>query len=245
MEPIFEAVLKGESEVVRLLRDRPAAIGARMSRDLLVRAIPHALYEGDTSLHLAAAGLQTAVAALLLERGADPNAENRRGATPLHYACDARPRAGGVWQPEEQSALIRLLAGHAAELDRGDRGGATPLHRAVRARSVAAVRQLLALGARCDSRLAQRGSTPLHLAVRSTGASGTAATLGEQLEIVALLRAHGADPDAADASGRTPRVGATSAAVRDALEGGGRRRGLARSAEPRIVPKKTSRRKRD
>ena len=34
---------------------------------------------------------------ILLQSGADPNAVNRRGATPLHYACDPRPTSGGTW----------------------------------------------------------------------------------------------------------------------------------------------------
>ena len=52
MEPIFEAVLEGEKEVARLLREDPAVARTRASRDSLVEAIPHWLYAGDTSLHL-------------------------------------------------------------------------------------------------------------------------------------------------------------------------------------------------
>ena len=205
MEAIFEAVLQSEQEVARLLRAAPGSCRARMSHDHLVDAIPHWLYVGDTSLHLAAAALRAGEAGLLLRAGADPNAANRRGATPLHYACDPRPRSAVPWSRESQASLIRLLVEHGADLDRADRGRATPLHRAVRARSAGAVRQLLALGAQPHCRLGLRGSTPLHLAVQSTGAGGTAGSIDEQLAIIGLLLQHGADPAVADAAGRTPR----------------------------------------
>jgi ankyrin repeat protein len=220
MEPTFEAVLEGEGEVARLLRKDPSVSGARARRDHLVEAIPHWLYVGDTGLHLAAAGLRVEVARLLLQAGADANAQNRRGGTPLHYACDPRPQSGGAWSPTRQAALIKLLVEGGAEIDKGDRGGATALHRAVRSRSSAAVLQLLAFGARTDCVLKNRCSTPLHLAVRPTGASGTAGSLAEQLRIVHLLLEHGADRAAADDAGRTPVDSARTEEVLRALRGG-------------------------
>jgi ankyrin repeat protein len=218
VQAIFEAVLRGEQEVARLLRKDPGVARIRASRDRLVKTIPHWLYVGDTGLHLAAAGLSAGVARLLLESGADPNAENRRGATPLHYACDPRPASGGTWDPSAQASLIEVLVMHGADVDRGDRGGATALHRAVRARSVAAVRQLLALRARTDCMLNQRGSSPLHLAAQSTGAGGTAGMRAGQLEIIELLLRHGADAGARDRAGRTPADWAANETIAKALK---------------------------
>lgn len=215
-EAIFKAVLKSDTEVARLLGAAPELSRVRASRDYLVKAV-HWLYVGDTCLHLAAAALRTETARILLEGGADANATNRRAATPLHYACDPRPKSGGVWNPARQTELIGLLVEYGGELDHADRGGATPLHRAVRARSVAAVRGLLDAGARVDCQLGKRGSSPLHLAVQSTGAGGTAGSIDAQLEIVAALLEHGADPDAVDARGRTPRDWARNERVREAL----------------------------
>ena len=222
MDSIFQAVLVGEKETARVLRTDPLASRITASRDVLVDSIPHWLYAGDTPLHLAAAALQLGTVKILLQSGANPNAENRRGATPIHYACDPRPSSRGTWKPAAQAAVIDVLVGHGGNLDHGDRGGATPLHRAVRARSAAAVRQLLALGARTDCRLRTRASSALHLAAQSTGAGGTAGALEEQLEIIALFRQHRADFAAVDTSGRTPRDWARNQLVAEALAAGSR-----------------------
>ncbi len=203
MQPIFDAVLKSDKEVARLVKTSAELSRSRMAEDHLVESIPHWLYVGDTPLHLAAAALRLKAAKLLLEGGADVNSENRRGATPLHYVCDPRPMSGGTWHPETQADLIELLVQHGVNLQHVDRGGASALHRAVRARSPAAVRQLLKAGARVDVRLKKGGSTPLHLAVQSTGAGGTAGAIAEQLEIIGLLRKYGADCGAKDANGRS------------------------------------------
>jgi ankyrin repeat protein len=218
VEPIFEAVLKGEKEVARILHAAPESSQQRASRDTLVRALPHWLYVGDTPLHLAAAALRPGVAKVLLASGSDPNAENRRGAAPLHYACDSR-KGSAACNAEAQVAIIDLLVENGAHLDHGDSGGATPLHRAVRKRNTVAVRHLLSLGARTDCRLRARGSTPLHVAAQSTGASGTAGTLDLQLEIIGLLRQYDADFSAVDADNRTPHDRARNTRVREALIG--------------------------
>jgi ankyrin repeat protein len=203
MEPIFEAILRSDKAVARLLKESRELSGLRVAKDYLVETIPHWLYVGDTPLHLAAAALRVIAAQLLLESGADANAENRRGATPLHYVCDPRPMSGGTWDPRKQADIIVLLVQHGAKLQHVDRGGASALHRAVRARSPAAVRQLLKAGARVDLRLNKGGSTPLHLAVQSTGAGGTAGAWSEQLEIIEMLLQHRADPGAPDGRGRS------------------------------------------
>jgi ankyrin repeat protein len=88
----------------------------------------------------------------------------------------------------------------------------------VRARSPVAVRQLLKAGARTDIRLGKSSSTPIHLAVQSTGASGTAGSVSEQIEIIEMLLQHGADPAAKDARGRSAIDWATNERVSAALQ---------------------------
>jgi len=214
---VIQAVLHNDADLKHLLKESSDIVSTRMKRDQLIKTIPHWLYVGDTPLHLAAAAQNIQAAKLLLKAGADANAENRRRATPLHYACDVRPALSSVWNPKRQAAMISLLIEHSASLEHADRGGATPLHRAVRARSSEAVRQLLEAGARADSRLTKQQSTPLHLAVHSTGAGGTAGAIDEQIEIIRLLLKYGADPAIPDATGRTAYDAARNLQVRDAL----------------------------
>jgi Ankyrin repeats (3 copies) len=104
---VFQSVLQDESTLERVLTSTPGAASTRLGADYLVESIPHWLYVGDTPLHLAAASLRGWAARLLLRHGGDPNATNRRGATPLHYACDPRPKSGGTWDPAAQLGAVR------------------------------------------------------------------------------------------------------------------------------------------
>jgi len=206
LDELLAALVADEATGVQLVRATPEIAQARVADERLVEEIPHQLYVGDTALHLAAAALRPIAVAALIEAGADPNAENRRGATALHYACDARPKAGKTWDPSKQRSVIELLLGAGSDIERKDKAGATPLHRAVRARSPEAVRCLLERGARVDATHGRQRTTPLHLVTHSTGASGTKGARAEQQEIEALLLQYGADPRATDANGNLPRM---------------------------------------
>ena len=218
MDPIFEAVLQDDKTLVELLKRSPELSRQRMTQDYLVEKV-HWLYVKDTPLHLAAAALKTAAAMILLKNGAEVNAENRRGATPLHYACDPRPVSCGARSREQQAKLIELLVQNGAKPNQTDRSGVSPLHRAVRARSAAAVGQLLKSGAKADLAVAKKGTTPLHLAVQSTGAGGTAGAVDEQFEIIELLLRYGGDPGAKDSRGKTVFDWTTNDGVIAALRG--------------------------
>jgi ankyrin repeat protein len=206
LDDLLAAIVADEAKAVRLVRATPAIALARVADERLVQEIPHQLYVGDTALHLAAAALRPLVVGALIDAGADANAENRRGATALHYACDARPKAGKMWNPTTQRSVIELLLDAGARIEHQDKAGAVPLHRAVRARSPEAVRCLLERGARVNATHGRQRTTPLHLGTRSTGASGTTGARAEQQEIVKLLLQFGADPRARDANGNLPLI---------------------------------------
>jgi len=177
--------------------------------------ISHYIYAGDTALHVAAAAFQRDAAELLVQRGADCAARNRRGAQPLHYAADANRS-----NPVAQAKTIAYLIAAGADPDARDNSGVAPLHRAVRTRSAAAVRALLEGGA--DARQPNHaGSTPLHLAVQTTGrsGSGSAEAREEQAAIVALLIARGGRVLDRDGRGRTVKDAAGTDWARSALDG--------------------------
>jgi len=172
--------------------------------------IAHYLYEGDTALHMAAAAFGRQVAELLVARGADCRAKNRRGAEPLHYAADANR-----WNPTAQAEMITYLISIGADPSALDSSGVAPLHRAVRTRSLAAVRALLDGGA--NARQPNKaGSTPLHLAVQTTGRGGSGSPLARQQQagIIRLLLERGASATDQDTKGKQVHQAATSEWIR-------------------------------
>lgn len=112
---------------------------------------------------------------LLLAHGADVNATDRQGRSPLHVA------------PTKDSAELLLAHGVAVNTKRTD--GATALHLAAVYGRKEVVQVLLAHGADVNART-KVGITPLHYA--------------KGAEVVKLLLANGASVDATDSGGNTP-----------------------------------------
>jgi cytohesin len=120
---------------------------------------------------------------LLLDHGADPNARDKEGKTPLHYAVARRDQYGvkplleyGAEVDEKLAEALRLTPLHLAAL----RGGAEEVERLLSRDGDPNVRDVF-------------GRTPLHYA-----AARNHKTAAE------LLLKHGADPNAKDESGETP-----------------------------------------
>jgi len=131
---------------------------------------------GWTSLHIAALGDHRREAEILLSRGADANARDKFGHTPLFFARTAY--------------MAQVLLSHGADPNARRRDGATVLHKAARGGSRQVARMLIHAGAKVNA--AQGGSTPLHIAAR-----------GGHWSVVELLVSHGAKVGAKDSLGRT------------------------------------------
>jgi ankyrin repeat protein len=130
------------------------------------------------------------MARVLVTRGADVRARDRRGAEPLHAAVNGVP-GSTPWDPPRQRALIAYLIEAGGDPNATAVGGVTPLHRAVRNRCSAAVEMLLSAGAEPHLQN-DSGSTATDLARWTTGrgGAGSAAAKAEQAIITALLDQH-------------------------------------------------------
>jgi ankyrin repeat protein len=141
LKRLQQAVLRGETESVRLLLDQGFDPKAKSP-------------DGSTLVHDAALKGYKELLRLLLERGADPNARNEAGATPLHDAA-----LGG------HLGVAELLISRGADVNaRDEELGATPLYRAASWGRAGMIALLLSKGA--DVNLTTKsGITPLRAAL--------------------------------------------------------------------------------
>ena len=147
---------------------------------------------------------RVSVVLTLLAKGAEVNAKDSSGWTPLHHAA-----VGGY-----VSIIAALVAEEKTEVDLKDNFGVTPLYWVAGSGYYDGVVALIAAGA--DVTLTNNnGETPLHWAARSG-----------RHDIVVVLAAAGADVNATDNSGKTPLHNAAqmgnSSVVRSLILLGGR-----------------------
>ncbi len=149
--PLELAVRRGAAAVAELL----IAAGAEVSSRALIEAVE---------------ARNTSMTGFLLSRGADPNARDEKGNTPLFYAVETRTGISGL-------DVVKLLLEQGAAADERNAGGVTALLRAVDAGKREEAGLLLSRGA--DPNLAdERGRTPL-----------SAAREAKDREMIALLSA--------------------------------------------------------
>jgi serine/threonine protein kinase len=132
---------------------------------------------------------------IALKKGANPNAKDKYGLTPLHWAASL----GHV-------EIVKLLLERGANPNTKDNKGRTPLHEAASLGHVEIVKLLLKRGANPNTK-DNYGSTPLHEAAQKG-----------RVEIVRVLLEYGADPRIADNEGRIPLDYAKDSTIRSLLE---------------------------
>ncbi len=179
---LHDAAYKGDVARLRMLLDQGAYVSQEDPEE-----------NNDTPLHTAAAAGQAECVHLLLERGADKDATNKRTETPLSQATS-----------RGHSECVRALLDAGADMEIRERWNGRALHCAADGGHAECVRLLLQKGARIES-LGESGRKPLH----------HAASQGHP-ECVRLLLDAGANINAThprwdnDKGGFTPLMEATS-----------------------------------
>ena len=166
-DPIHDAVNRGDLAGVQAELDKGANVNAKMWR--------------RTPLHSATAGGHTEIAELLIDNGADVNANEDYGWTPLHLAAKYGHRE-----------VAELLIAKGADVNAKKKDGWTPLHLAALYGHTEIVELLITNGADVNAKT-EEGATPLH----------EAAGWGHK-EIVELLIARGVDVNAKNDLSFTP-----------------------------------------
>ncbi|CAG0899821.1 unnamed protein product [Cyprideis torosa] len=131
-------------------------------------------------------------AELLIAKGAEVNAENWGGETPLFTATR--------WN---RHSVVRVLLAHGADLNIRDIEQISPLHQATSAE----IAELLILKGADVNAKANNGNTPLFDAIEN-----------DHRSVIHVLLAHGADPNITHEDGRSPLFVATEKSIHSVVE---------------------------
>ena len=192
---IHMASERGSLEAVQLLLRAGAGLDAsgRTGTTPLVAALTGTeltIYPGDELIRKAL-GIEfptentESVARFLIDQGADLDAVNECGLTPLCLALAQRCSIG----------LIEHLLDKGSSITVRDQWGFTPLHRAAKVGNTEGVKLLIRRGAEVNARI-DKGHTPLHVAAECKDDIG--------LDTAICLIANGADLRAQTAFGSSP-----------------------------------------
>ncbi len=191
-QPLIKAIAEGRLDDARNLIARGADVNA---------ANP----DGKTALMQAAEGSgylpnNASAVALLLDKGANVNAQDHRGWTALYRAI-----------AEGKQDAVRILLAHKADPNAKASDGSTPVMGAVIYGRVDLLKLLLENGGQPDIADAQ-SNTPLMVASEGTG------YLPNNVPLVETLLQRNARVDAQDARGRTPLYRASAEGKTDAVQ---------------------------
>ena len=170
-------------------------------RETLTRqpALLQERYAGRTLLHEASAQGNQSMVELLLRLGADYNAQDGGGHTPLYCLANEYRTSGG-------GDIVRVLAQSGANINASDGvKHCTALHMAARRGNLEIAEALLDCGADID-RPDSLGDTPLRRAVNCG-----------RIQVAALLLARGADVHSKGNKGLTPLLAARTTAMKQLL----------------------------
>lgn len=189
---------------------------------------------GQTALIIASTMGRTDIVAMLLDKGANPNARDGNSFTALHAAVRDSDYGTDHASRGNAAATVRVLLAHGADpnvrlhqekqtvrtVNEVSLEGATPLALAAEVNSLDAVKALVEGGA--DPRIAtEKGTTPLTLAAGAGTDVQRARSIEERataVETAKFLVEHGADVNAAGQFGWTALHAASYQGLNDVVE---------------------------
>ncbi len=149
--------------------------------------------DGGTALQEAASCAEPATARLLLNKGANIEARNCFGTTPLMFACTSA---------DSLNPVLPMLLTSGADVNARDRYGRTALINTAEDRNAAAMALLLSHGATVDAQ-SNQGRTALMWVSYARSYEAGSRWKTKRAILRALLLQHGANPHIKDKQGRT------------------------------------------